>query len=217
MAAFKLERTTVRRIIKKDLKKKPLKTVSGRRVGKQSAAARLKICEARDADMRDGKLGPKRIFFADEKIFRLGHTGRLSGQNHRVYVDDATKKGGVPSDLLVREKPQGGNSVMVGLGVGYNGVGTLHTVEKNLKINGDVYGDIVKNVYQVDCYELFGDDYVFQQGNAPAHTKNEVKARTGARIPAMMDPWPACSPDLNALDFAVRGILDRRVDDAVRE
>ena len=106
---------------------------------------------------------------------------------------------------------------MVGLGVGYNGAGTLHTVEKNLKINGDVYMDMVRNAYQAGCCELFGDDYVFQQDNAPAHTKKEVKAWLGTHVPAMMDPWPACSPDLNALDFAVRGILAQWVDDAVRE
>ena len=106
---------------------------------------------------------------------------------------------------------------MVALEVGCNGVGSLHLVGKNLKITDDVYLDMEKRVYEVDCRELYGGDFSFQQNNAPANCKKEVKEWLGKHMPKMLEPWPACGPDLTALNYAIWAILAGRVTDGVRE
>ena len=127
------------------------------------------------------------------------------------------KKKDVDPAHLAREKQAWGVSVMVALGVCYEGAGSLICVEKNVEINGDVYLGYVKSVYQVDCREFYGNNYISQQDNAPAHTKKEVKAWTNANLPRLLEPWPASSPDLNVPDFSVWHILAQHVREVVEE
>ena len=104
---------------------------------------------------------------------------------------------------LVLGKQAWGVSVMVALGVCYEGAGSLIGVEKNVKNNGDVYLGNVKSVYQVDCHEFYGNNYIFQQDDAPARTKKEVKAWMNANLPRLLEPRPALPPDLNVLGYSV--------------
>ena len=200
---------TVRNILKKDVKKKCVKTVSAHKVTKTSAQKRLEKCIDIKKQIESGSLDPKKIFFTDEKQFVVGDESQHGSQNYRIWVDADVAKKDIAQDLIVRGKKQGGARVMVSMGVCYNGAGTVQFVEKGVKIDQASYLAVVKNVYQPDMEILIGDGYVLQQDGAPSHTaksvlqwiKNEGKFE-------VLKPWPANSPDLNPMDYGIWGILE---------
>ena len=99
---------------------------------------RLVACEAFKAKMDAGALNHRKIFFADEKIFRIGHEAYGRSQNYRAWVDKATRKRDARQGDIARGK-QGGVSVMRALGVRHAGGGTLVFIKKEVKINANVY------------------------------------------------------------------------------
>ena len=67
-----IPKTTVRRIISEDLDLKPLRQITTQRVRPQNFAKRLEICKIWDEQIRNGSLDVEKIYFTDEKVFRLG-------------------------------------------------------------------------------------------------------------------------------------------------
>ena len=67
-------------------------------------------------------------------------------------------------------------------------------------------------MYSVDCYSYL----VLHQNNAPTHIKKEVKAWMASHLPEVLDPWPAWSPELTALDSVIWGIFALQVDNHMR-
>ena len=68
-----LSRTAVQTIVKQDLKLKSYSKVKMQRAQEKPREKRLNLCTQWKARMEDGyELDPRRIFFADEKYFRLG-------------------------------------------------------------------------------------------------------------------------------------------------
>ena len=97
-------------------------------------------------------------------------------------------------------------------GVCYNGKGWLHFVPEKAKINAAYYTDELLPLLLEDCHQLLGDNFVFQQDGAPAHTAAQAQEWLKHHCPDFMqkDAWPPNSPDLNPLDFCVWGVmLDR--------
>ena len=81
-----------------------------------------------------------------------------------------------------------------------------------VKLDQFVYMDVVKNVYHPDMEMMLGGKYVFMQDGAPAHTaKSVIKWFKDNKVPLL--DWPASSPDLNPLDYAIWGILEKAVSD----
>ena len=60
-----------------------------------------------------------------------------------------------------------------------------------------------------DCHTLFGDDFIFQQDGAPAHTARQAQQFLQNACPEFIakDEWPPNSPDLNPLDYSVWGLM----------
>ena len=56
-------------------------------------------------------------------------------------------------------------------------------------------------------------DYVWTQDGAPCHTATKVREFCGNKFADFWakDFWPPSSPDLNPRDYAVRGVLEARV------
>ena len=82
----------------------------------------------------------------------------------------------------------------------------LHIFEIGLKVNTEVYLDVMKSVVipwwnQVAC----GRPWVWQQDLAPAHESKETKAWLQKERDdfAPFSHWPPSSPDLNPLDYFV--------------
>ena len=53
--------------------------------------------------------------------------------------------------------------------------------------------------------KFFGNDWIFQQDGATAHTGNLTQKWCGENFPAFIDKnrWPPNSPDLNPLDYSI--------------
>ena len=60
-----------------------------------------------------------------------------------------------------------------------------------------------------DCHTLLGDDFIFQQDGAPAHTARQFVQNICPNFIAQKE-WPPNSPDLNSLYYSFWGMmLDR--------
>ena len=77
-------RETVRRVLKKDLKKQSFRTVRGQMLNPRKNAARAIACQEWKEMMQSGALGHRSIVSTDEKLFRIGKDSGASGQNRRV-------------------------------------------------------------------------------------------------------------------------------------
>ena len=212
-----LSRSTVRRILRQDLELKPLRKIKGQRVKAANAEKRLELCRKWDAQIASGELDLTKIFFTDEKLFRLG---ACPGGNNNlvVYVKKDVKKSEVSNDLILRDDGtwQGGISVMVALGVCYKGVGAMRFAPAGTKINSEEYLEIVRNTYLPNCIRFYGiqPDCVFQQDGASSHTSAVVQEFCAEKFRNSWkkEDWPANSPDLNVLDYFVWGYVQSLVD-----
>lgn len=80
----------------------------------------------------------------------------------------------------------------------YHGKGTLVHVKE--RIDSKVYVDIISNNLQLSAHMMgLGDDYVFQQDNAPVH-KSFFTLSFFADQGIKVMPWPAQSPDCNPIE-----------------
>jgi len=59
----------------------------------------------------------------------------------------------------------------------------------------------------------YSDYFTFQQDGAPAHGARESVELLKVETPDFIPPnlWPPNSPDLNPVDYKIRGILQERV------
>ena len=60
-----------------------------------------------------------------------------------------------------------------------------------------------------DAEALVGNNFIFQQDGAPAHTSRQSQDWIRLRNPLFIpkDDWPPNSPDLNPLDFCIWGVM----------
>ena len=214
--ALKLPRSTARRAILEDLQLKPIRQVTAQRVKPVNMAKRLEACQKWNDQIQPGELDVAKIYFTDEKLFRLGACAG-GNQNFVVYVSRETKKSQVPDDLILREdgRWQGGVSVMVCLGLCHRGKGRLHFVPAGTKVNSAEYLNIVKNIYEPNIHHYYGirPDCVFQQDGASSHTANAVQEYCKRKFQKFWaeGEWPPNSPDLNPLDYFCWGYLQQEV------
>ena len=133
-----VSRTTVSRIIHKNLKLKCLKRRRAQELTSANLDARLKrwkqllskfpihtvdfICR-----------------FTDEKVFTVAPPSNT--QNDRVYVPSTTSKRDVNAERLLRTRPTFSHSVMVSVAVSMLGCSDLFFVEHRVKVNGAYYRD----------------------------------------------------------------------------
>ena len=64
---------------------------------------------------------------------------------------------------------------MVSAGVCYSGKGRLHFVAENAKINSNYYTTQLLPLLVEDCRSLMGEEFLFQQDGAPAHTSRQAQ------------------------------------------
>ena len=145
--------------------------------------------------------------------------------NHRYLTDDPME---VPVIMTVKFPV---NVMVLGVVSSEGDVMPPHMFEKGLKVNTDVYLDVMQNIVKPWMDRVAnGRDYVFQQDSAPAHASKRTQAWLLENVPAHWSPdlWPPNSPDLNLLDYYVWGVLENKtnsvfhtninsVKDAVRE
>ncbi|CAF1508948.1 unnamed protein product [Adineta ricciae] len=140
-----------------------------------------------------------KILFSDEKMFDID--GVYNAQNDRVWAADreeADRNGGKKQK---RKFPQ---KVMVWLGVCSKGVTPLVILDKG-SVDHERYIKEVLPVALKYGNKIFGDDWIYQQDGATAHTHDLTQKWCKDNFPSFLDKghWPPNSPDLNPLDYSI--------------
>ena len=136
-----------------------------------------------------------RIFFTDEKIFRVDPP--WNNQNDRLYAS-VSKKSDIDEDRLFVERNHFSPGIMVSVGVSKLGKTSLIFVDPEAKVTGQYYRDRVLTTVLPECAALSGDlGYTFQQDGGRAHTAKDTIAFLKEKVPDLLEPenWPANSPD----------------------
>lgn len=203
-----IKRTTVQRILKSDLNLKVYKKVYCQKLTIENKRRRKIRCQQLLRRFRSRE-DISKIWFSDEKVFFLRQPKNT--QNNRVY-STAAKKREVPLERLLIPRAHFAESVMVSLGVSKSGKTSVIFIDKNVKINSEVYQQhvLANLLYEI---ENIDDTYCFQQDGAPSHTSRSTIRYLQENCPEFIEPelWPPNSPDLNPVDYSIWGILESMV------
>jgi inhibitor of nuclear factor kappa-B kinase subunit alpha len=102
---------------------------------------------------------------------------------------------------------------MVWAAISSKGKTPLVFIDQGVKINREVYMDMLREHLLPWAEDVFGeDDWCFQQDSAPAHKANETQEMLREEVPDFItrDEWPPYSPDLNPLDYSIWSILEEK-------
>jgi len=206
-----VHRSSVHRIIKRDLALKCLKKKRAHELTEANKAVRLTRAKQLLKKYPDHMVSF--IWFTDEKLFTVASPS--NSQNDRVYVGQTTKKRHVDAARLLRTRPNFSQSVMVSVGVSSLGCTRVHFLDPGTKINGDYYRNtVLTQMLLPDIRHVSGTEFfVFQQDSAPAHRAKDTVALLKTETPDFIPPtlWPPNSPDLNPVDYCVWSVLQERV------
>ena len=114
----------------------------------------------------------------------------------------------------IRNICQTQNSASIMVGVSAKGKTPLVFVPQGCKINAQTYEEhilepVVKNLRR-DMFQ--GDQFLFQQDGAPAHTSRAQEWLQNNVLDFLAkEEWPPSSPDLNPMDFYVWSVLEKNV------
>lgn len=204
-----ISRSTVNRIVKRDLRLKCFKKHRATELTEANKAARWiragQLLRQYPASMVNF------IVFTDEKLFTVARP--TNSQNDRVYARDGTAKKQVPATRLLRTRPTFSRSVMVSVGVSALGRTSVHFVEPGVKVNGQYYRDVLLMEDLLPDIRELSDFFVFQQDSAPAHRARETIDLLTRETPDFIAPtlWPPNSPDLNPVDYKIWSAMEEKV------
>ena len=205
-----ISRSSVQRIVKKDLQLKCFKRKRAQDLTEDSKLKRL--VRAKQLLNNYPKSMVPFIFFTDEKLFTVA--APVNAQNDRVYAASNMRKRVLPAKRLLTTRSTFSQSVMVSVGVSMMGCTDLIFVEPGIKINGQYYRDVLLAQHLLPSIQsIAGDYFIFQQDSAPSHRARETIAMLTEETPSFITPllWPPNSPDLNPVDYKIWGILQERV------
>ena len=86
-------------------------------------------------------------------------------------------------------------------------------MEANVKINGASYVSMLEDQFVPELvkHEKVLNEGLWLEDNAPAHKSGEVLAWKEANWPIREQHFPACSPDLSVLDYALWSLIKQKV------
>lgn len=210
MMAKKLNtsRTTLQRVVKKDLGLKPYKKRKVQGLTQQQLVKRMKRSQMLLKRFANQEID--HIVFSDEKLF--GVEERVNSQNVRIYSASFED---IPEHMRTVQRFQYEDKTMVWAGCSKNGKFPLVFVDPGTKINAAYYkSHILVNVVKPQGQQMYNEDnWCFQQDSAPAHKAKICQKWCEKNLPDFIstEDWPPSSPDLNPLDYSIWGILETRV------
>ena len=159
------------------------------------------------------------IIFSDEKLFDIEQVGSnglfqhdsfqsFNPQNDRIWSAKAPE-----TEKRLVDRVQKAKSVMVWAAISRRGKTPLVFVDQGIKINRNVYMNMVRDHLLDWANETFdGEKWCFQQDSAPGHKANETQEMLSNECPDFItrDEWPPNSPDLNPLDYSMWAILEEK-------
>ena len=208
---LEITRSTLQRILKKDLKLFPYKIPLCQELLPTDAEKRLAYSRS-FLDLCNIPSFMESVIFSDEAHFHL--SGCVNRHNSRIWSHENPHQ--------IQEKPLHSPRVTVwcGISAGFvlgpyffeNDDGTTSTV------TGEKYRSMIRN-FMIPELERHGfiQTCWFQQDGATSHTARETMARLMEYFPARLIsrfgdvPWPPRSPDLTPADFFLWGYLKSKV------
>uniref|UniRef100_A0A914EMM5 Transposase n=1 Tax=Acrobeloides nanus TaxID=290746 RepID=A0A914EMM5_9BILA len=161
--AKKLEISHVQawQILREDLGLKPWKYQKRQKLTENAKQKRLDRCRA--MLRRFSRRRHRNIVFSDEKLFDIQQA--FNPQNNRIWAEEEPD-----SEERAVERTQKAESVMVWAAITALGKTPLVFVPQNVKINKEVYTDVLERHLLPWAHTIFGDDeWTFQQDGAPGH------------------------------------------------
>jgi len=204
-----ISKTSVHKIVKKDLGLKCFKKRRATELTEANKKARLE---------RSGQLLDRYpahmvnfIWFTDEKLFTIATP--KNSQNDRLYAAAGTLKKNISADRLLRTRSTFRRSVMVSVGVSALGRTEIHFKEPEVKINGAYYRNCLLLEKLLPDIREYSDYYTFQQDGAPAHRARETVELLTKETPDFIPPnlWPPNRPDLNPVDYKIWRLMKEKV------
>lgn len=200
--------STVSRAVKYDLGMKSYKRRRRHLLTKKAKDIRAERCPKLLSFLKH-KGASKVVVFVDEKKFVVD--AEVNRQNSRVIAVD-------PSEVPAVFHTKNPASVMVFGAVASDGsVMPPHFIEAGLKVNTEVYLEILERILIPWMEENFGlDNVVLIQDSAPCHGSKRTQSYLAERVPHFIksDIWPSNSPDLNVLDFFTWGVVQAKVNES---
>ena len=196
---FSTSQSTILRVLKEDLKKKCYRKISTQKLQDHQKSQRKRCCTwIRKCFKREDL---QKMMFTDEKVFN--ECGPFNPHNDVVWASsrsDVVQNDGVH---MVKKYPI---SVMVAMGVTWNGLTMPFFFEKDQRLNGSMYCDQLLPFYKAEGDRLFGhQNWCLQQDGASSHSdkraQNWCREHLDSFIPK--DRWPPNSPELNPLDYSI--------------
>jgi hypothetical protein len=192
-----MSRTSVRRVLKNDLRLRAYKTVIEPLLTDEHKLKRKKFSNWARTNYRKEDTG--RILFSDEKMFDID--GICNSQNERIWAVDRAEADAKGCLQPKRKFPQ---KVMVWLGVCSKRVSPLVIFEK-VTLDHTRYIEEVLLVALKYGNKVLGSEWTFQQDGAKPHTHAKTQQWCSGNFSSFIDKerWPPNSPDLNPLDYCV--------------
>ena len=136
----------------------------------------------------------KSVLFSDESKVSIGNDGALyfwwrRGEEFLPECCDCTV--------------QHAASVMVWGSMCWHGIGSLVKLEGRL--DSIAYQQVLEEHMLADAETMIGEDFVFQQDNAPIHTSRSTRQWLREHDVTLLD-WPPKSPDANPIENLWRDI-----------
>ena len=205
---LKISKDSVRRIVQNKLGLRSYKIGRGHLLNDQMKKNRELRAKKMLSLVTDSCL--ERVLFTDEKIFTVQPIH--NSQNDRQLLKRGLKNTFAAKLMTKQHFPK---SVMVWAGVCATGKTPLIFIDRNVKINAQVYQqNVLKDVVEPWASNHFDQQgFTLQQDWAPAHGATSTIALCNQLFPGFCgkDVWPSNSPDLNPLDYSLWSILEQKI------
>ena len=132
----------------------------------------------------------KHVIWTDESSFHL------FGAKKRTFVWRKPNERYLHTCVVPTHKHGGGSLMIWGMMSGF-GVGPLYRVSGTM--NSQQYLEVMEKVMMPAAVSQFGQNFVYQQDNAPCHVSNKMKEWFVRNNINKLD-WPAQSPDLSPIE-----------------
>lgn len=204
-ARYEVSRSTMRRIIIRDLKNKAFKRRKSQNVSIDSMPKRCARSKAllKRHDMRN-------VMFTDEKKWTVEE--HFNHQNDRIYASTLQEAHDDPQYHVARG--QAPAYVMVWAAITTSGKFDIVFLDSE-RLTGKKYREKVlsKHVKGRAAEHFGGKEWTFQQDGAPCHREKSVQSWLEINVPSFIRAaeWPPYSPDLNPLDYYLWGRMESLV------
>ena len=194
----------IRKIVKEDIRYRSYALRKGQFMSEATKIVRYEKARGLLNRLKHPPAEDLLIFFSDEKNFSQDQ--KVNSRNNRWLCDD-------PSEVPIVMKTKFPATVMcMGVISNKGDVMLPHFFPTGLKINTDVYLDLLNNVVKPWMDQIAaGRPFIWQQDGVPAHNSNRTQEWCRENLPFFFEKevWPPNSPDCNPLDYYVWGVAER--------